>query len=310
MLLVVASCAAVAGAQRIDFETIPGGTPQDGLPISTQFLASHGIEFRLVGGGSPVLAMVGAPTTAFVPNDTPEADQGSFFLTDDGNLNTDSRDLLVLYDTPTANASGIILDIDGSEIFTIEARDAADQVVQTVVIENGDPMTGDRESTPWSLSRPTADIVSIRFSGERPGGGRFGLGFDDFSAFGGGTGSCVRTPAVACLLDSRFEVTVTMWDFSGNAAPGIIQTYGGQSSETDQSASFYSFTEGNVELFVKMVDGCGLNNSFWLFVAGATDAEAEILVRDTQTGEVIRVYDPREQVFETVADTSAFSTCP
>ena len=313
-MLVLGCCAAVVSAQRIDFETIPGGTPQDGLPISTQFLATHGVEFRLVGGGSPVLAEVGSPTTAFVPNDTPEADQGSFFLTDDGMLNTDSQDLLVLYDTPTASASGVILDIDGSEIFTIEARNAADQVVQTLVIESGDPLTGDQESTPWVLSRPTADITSIRFSGERPGGGRFGLGFDDFSAFGGGTGNCVRTSSVACLLGGRFEVSVTMWDFDGNAFPGIIQTYGGQSSETNQSVSYYSFNEGNVELFVKMVDGCNFTGNpaqgaFWLFVAGATTAEAQILVRDSEKGEVIRVYNPRDQIFATVANTSAFRTC-
>ena len=99
----------------------------------------------------------------------------------------------------TAASKGSVLDIDGSEIFTIEARNAANQVVATLVIQNGDPFTGDRESTPWALTRPTADISSIRFSGARPGGGRFGLGFDDFSARGTDSGDCLRTASVAWI---------------------------------------------------------------------------------------------------------------
>ncbi len=313
MALWISLTAGVVGAQVIDFETIPGGTPVDGLPISTQFLASHGIEFQLEGGGVPVLAEVGSPTTAFRPNDNPDEDQGSFFLTDDGSLSNDAADLLVLYDTPTANASGVILDIDGTEIFTIEARNAANEVVATQVIEDGDPLTGDRNSTPWSITRPAADIFSIRFSGERPGGGVFGLGFDDFSARGDST--CARAVSVACLLDDRFEVSVRTWDFSGTEVGGVIQTYGGVTSETDQSVSFYGFQEGNVEVFVKMVDACAFSsdpaqNSFWLFAAGATNAEVEITVRDTETGEMVVIDNPSGRLFETFADTRAFLGCP
>jgi hypothetical protein len=36
--------------------------------------------------------------------------------------------------------------------------------------------------TPWTIVRPSADIFSLRFVGERTAAGFFGLGFDNFSA--------------------------------------------------------------------------------------------------------------------------------
>jgi hypothetical protein len=125
---------------------------------------------------------------------------------------------------------------------------------------------------------------------------------------------CVRDAMTACLLDDRFEVKVSMWNFATPPVlfPGQIQTYLGASSETDQSVSYYSFQEGNVEVFVKMVNACSNPSfeSFWLFAAGATNAETEILVRDTTTGSTRRIHNPRAHLFETVANTQAFQACP
>lgn len=92
---------------------------------------------------------------------------------------------------------------------------------------------------------------------------------------------------------------------------GRVQTYGGESSETDQSVSFYSFQDGNVEIFVKMVDACSSPSfvSYWLFASGATNAETEITVRDTLTGLVRTIINPAGQLFQTVANTEAFETC-
>lgn len=178
----------------IDFESIPGlGGPVDRLEISNQFDASDGIVFRLADGTFPELALVGLPETAFAgpPNnagsDNPVADpdQGIelAFLTDDGTVaGLDPPPLIVEYDPPTAEASGVVLDIDFDESFTIDARDAQDAVLETVTIQAGDPGTGDGLATLWSIERGTADIHSIRFEGERMASGGFGLGFDLFRA--------------------------------------------------------------------------------------------------------------------------------
>jgi concanavalin A-like lectin/glucanase superfamily protein len=127
-----------------------------------------------------------------------------------------------------------------------------------------------------------------------------------------GGGNCVSSASTACLLGGRFEVKVTMWNFQNPAVAfqGMVQTYNGQSSQTDQSASFFSFQNGNVEVFVKMVNACSAgSHSFWLFAAGATTAETQILVRDTVAEETVQIYNPRNVLFESVADTQAFRTC-
>jgi hypothetical protein len=176
-------------AQTITFETIPGvGTPTDGMSISTQFLASEGVTFSLEGGGSPVLAEVGAPRTAFFgpPNNTgsdnpaPDQNVGQFFLTDDGVVSGPPQALIITYVNPVAAASGVIIDIDVAEAWILQARDATDAVLETVSLDASMPNTGDGIATPWSFSRSSADIFSIRlaFVGS---GSAIGLAFDNFS---------------------------------------------------------------------------------------------------------------------------------
>jgi hypothetical protein len=184
-------CDSPDSIQIIDFETIPCETPREGLVISDQFSTTTGVSFRLEGGGHPVLADVGGDRTAFIgpsdedgnTNDTvaPGQNVGQYFLTDDGDLDSGSTPLIVTYDPPTAEASGFVLDVDGGETYTIEARDANGDILETVTISDDDPETGDGLATYWSFDRENADIVSLRFVGEKPSG-LFGLGFDNFNA--------------------------------------------------------------------------------------------------------------------------------
>lgn len=182
-----------AHADVIDFETIPGATPTEGLSISNQFLASDGVSFALSDGSSPVLAKVGAPTTAFAgpPNnsgsDTPASGQniGEYFLTDDGSLSgLSSPALIVTYSQATRAASGVILDIDFDESFTISLFDSmiGGNLLDTISINAGDPGTGDGIASLWSFDRGVADVFRLEFQGTRTAAGQFGLGFDNFDA--------------------------------------------------------------------------------------------------------------------------------
>lgn len=193
-LLLIAAPLAVpdAGAALIDFETVPGaGAPFEGMTISDQYAATEGVTFSLLGGGAPVIAEVGPPTTAFQgpPNhngsDNPIPGQGigQFFLTDDGETaGLEPQPLVVSYDPPASEASGVILDMDVDERFTIDVRNGIGEVIETVVIHAGDPLTGDGVATPWNIVRAQADIASITFTGDRDHPGFFGLGFDRFDA--------------------------------------------------------------------------------------------------------------------------------
>lgn len=171
------------GCAILDFETVPGQSPSEGLLISDQFEGSLGISFILEDGTFPRLAEIGRPTTAFEPNDTPAPDQGigSFFLTDDGLVTSgDASPLIVDFSTPVDSASGVVLDIDFTEAFTITAYDSSGHVLEQIVVNAGDEGTGDGLATSWSFRRGGADVASIRFEGTRASG-RFGLAFDNFA---------------------------------------------------------------------------------------------------------------------------------
>ncbi len=89
---------------------------------------------------------------------------------------------MIHYNPPTDSASGVILDMDHGETFTIQLRDATDLLLDEFVITAGDPGTGDGIATPWSFTRATSDVFSVRMKGVRTASGVFGLGFDNFDA--------------------------------------------------------------------------------------------------------------------------------
>ena len=66
----------------------------------------------------------------------------------------------------------------------------------------------------------------------------------------------------------------------------------------------------NWEMLVKVINGCGLNQNYWVFAAATTDVEYTLKVRDTQTGEVVEYFNPLNTAAPAINDTGAFATCP
>jgi hypothetical protein len=171
-------------ADTITFETLPGGTPSDGLEINTQFEATFGVTFALENGDSPLLAQVGAPLTAFqgfnlLPDEpAPGINVGSFFLTDDDVVSGSAPALIVSYTNPVAAASGILLDIDGTEAWQIQARDSSNVVIDTLNLSANNTLDG--SATQWSFNHASADIFSIRMV-QTGNQALVGLAFDNFS---------------------------------------------------------------------------------------------------------------------------------
>lgn len=175
-----------AQAQLIDFESIPGfGAPVDGMSISNQFESSAGVSFSLENGGSPVIAQVGDPRTAFqgfnsLPDQpAPDVPAGQFFLTDDGFIAGPPETLIVTYSSPVRACSGILIDIDGTEEFTVFARGATGSELEHQVLFANNQLDG--SGTLWSFDRAQQDIYSIRiaYTGSQTSG--VGLAFDHFS---------------------------------------------------------------------------------------------------------------------------------
>ncbi len=117
--------------------------------------------------------------------------------------------------------------------------------------------------------------------------------------------SCDTSATELCLLGDRFRVEATWRDFAG-------ETGSGQGSElTDETGTFWFFDPANVELVVKVLDGCATPlDSFWVFAGGLTDVEVELTVTDTVTGQSKIYSNALGSGFEPIRDTAAFATCP
>lgn len=208
--LVAAAGLVATGAQAalIDFDNVPGVA--EGLVITDQFEASNGVVFEF-GTTGPRIAQVGAPRTAFAPNDTiqPSEGIGEFFLTDDGlTTGLNVAPIIMRYTSQTSAAvSGQVLDLDFDETFTIQALNAAGDILDTVTLQAGDPETGDQLATPWSITRAEGDIAAISMSGVAgPVGVFFGMGVDLIDT--GITVPQIPLPPAVLLLGSGLLVLV------------------------------------------------------------------------------------------------------
>ncbi|MEX0879151.1 MAG: hypothetical protein WD451_05395, partial [Thermoanaerobaculia bacterium] len=65
------------------------------------------------------------------------------------------------------------------------------------------------------------------------------------------------------------------------------------------------FSEENVELIVKVLDGRGVNGHYWVFYGALSNVEYTITVTNTQTG-AVRVYTNPSGTLSSHADTRAF----
>lgn len=119
-----------------------------------------------------------------------------------------------------------------------------------------------------------------------------------------GTGD--PTPCAAgslCLNDDRFEVTATWTTRSGATGAGVPVEL------TSDTGYFWFFDDSNVEVVVKVLDGCGTNGRFWVFAGGLTNVEVVMRVRDTVSGQVRTYTNPQRTPFQPIQDTAAFTGC-
>jgi acetyl esterase/lipase len=114
--------------------------------------------------------------------------------------------------------------------------------------------------------------------------------------------TCVPTPAAICVRD-RFRVEATWQTATDQGQAGAVQL-------THESGYLWFFDAANVEVDVKILNGCGLNQRYWVFAAGTTDVGVTLTVTDTLRGTANTYTHARGTPFEPVLDTGAFATCP
>lgn len=116
--------------------------------------------------------------------------------------------------------------------------------------------------------------------------------------------SCVAGSSNLCLSSGRFRVEVSWKDFQGHTGQGTVVPF----SSAD-SGLFWFFDSANWEMLVKIVNGCGLNQRFWVFGAATTSVQYSLKVTDTVTGASHTYSNPLGQSSPAIIDTSAFAGC-
>ncbi len=117
-------------------------------------------------------------------------------------------------------------------------------------------------------------------------------------------GCSSRLETSRCLDGERFRVEVAWRDADGNAWPAQPTSFG-----SDDAHVFTFFDPANWEMMVKVLDGCAINDRFWIYAAASTDVGFEIEVTDTWTGRRKIHRSPAGAPAPAITDGSAFATC-
>lgn len=138
---------------------------------------------------------------------------------------------------------------------------------------------------------------------------------------------CENTATSLCLLQGLYKVEVDWTNFrseSGEGRTAILpdpdsgQPLFGPSGTpmwmaTRDSGNLYFFRPDNLELLVKVLNGCANNDHVWVFFAAVTNVEFRLRVTYLLTGETREYFNPLGQRANAVTDTRAFSgpfVCP
>jgi len=116
---------------------------------------------------------------------------------------------------------------------------------------------------------------------------------------------CRPSESVLCLHDGRFAVQVDWRDFADGQGYGRPVPQDPERPFDADSGLFWFFDPGNLELMVKVLDGCGLNQHFWVFLAPASTVDFDVTVTDLATGAVRTYHNEAGNLPALTADTDA-----
>lgn len=135
--------------------------------------------------------------------------------------------------------------------------------------------------------------------------GSFQANFDDTVVAPGALPCPSDVQGSLCLVLSRFTVSAGFNFANGDLGFAHAVPLG----DGNSSGYYWFFDAGNLEVLVKLIDGCAVNGHFWFFAAGLTNLEVKILVMDAKTGAMKTYTNPANTAFTPIQDTVAFA-CP
>jgi hypothetical protein len=117
------------------------------------------------------------------------------------------------------------------------------------------------------------------------------------------TGPCTPDANSLCLNNGRFKVTAAYSSAQGSGTGTAIPG-------TSDTGQFWFFSSQNVEMVVKVLNGCGFNQRYWVFAGGLTNVQVTMTVTDMANATVKTYTNPLNTAFQPIQDTAAFATCP
>ena len=111
--------------------------------------------------------------------------------------------------------------------------------------------------------------------------------------------------AVAVALSGGYEVRMCF-----ETPSGARMDASNYHLESSASGLLYFFDRDNVEVLVKVLDGCAINGHRWVFVAPVTDLAFNLEIAERGAGRAFRRRNPKGRTAEPIADTAAFPCEP
>jgi len=115
---------------------------------------------------------------------------------------------------------------------------------------------------------------------------------------------CIPGPTTLCLNRGRFRCEVEWRAHDQTVGAGQVVPFA-----ADDSGLFWFFDENNWEMLVKVLDGCAVNQHYWVFAAATTDVEYALTVTDSVTGAARTWTNPMGVSSPAITDTEAFGVC-
>lgn len=145
--------------------------------------------------------------------------------------------------------------------------------------------------------------------------GQSPLQFTNFVACNGsasivvGDGAIPTNGTVAEFRNGRFRVS-GVWRAQTGPGTYINGNMMFTPLASSESAVIHTGNPNDWVVLLKVLNGCSINNRFWVFYAATTNIEFTITVVDTFTNTTKTYSNPINTAAAPVTDTQAFATCP
>jgi hypothetical protein len=127
---------------------------------------------------------------------------------------------------------------------------------------------------------------------------------------GAPSGACLPAGTTLCISDvqgdNRFQVIATYKTNEGGGLAGDGNAIDTTNIGITTGGVFWFFGEANPEMLVKVINGCSVNNFYWVFYAADTNVGFTVTVTDTLKSMTKTYSNPDLTPAAPVQDTAAF----